>query len=207
LGDIGCTSFYPSKPLGCYGDGGMVFTDDDQTAALVRSLHVHGEGADRYENVRIGICGRLDAIQAAVLLGKLPAFEWEVQQRQRIAQRYTDALQDVVVTPAVRPGNRSVWAQYSIRVPDRTAFRARLAEAGIPTAVFYPKPLHLQDAFVCLGHRKGDMPVAERVACDIVSLPMHAYLDEPVQDRIIEHVRKAVAGQRPGAEPAARGVG
>jgi len=188
LGDIGCTSFYPSKPLGCYGDGGMVFTDDDETAALVRSLHVHGEGADRYENVRIGICGRLDAIQAAVLLGKLPALPWEIERRQEIAARYTEKLHDVAETPVIRPGNWSAWAQYCIRVKGRDLVRQRLQQVGVPTAVFYPRPLHLQKAFAYLGHSRGDFPVAEEVSQDILALPMHPYLEERTQDDIILHV-------------------
>jgi len=189
LGDIGCASFYPSKPLGCYGDGGMVFTNDDEVEALVRSLRVHGEGADRYENVRIGICGRLDAIQAAVLLGKLPAFPSEVERRQEVAARYTERLRDVAVTPVIRPGNRSVWAQYCIRIKNREAVRQRLQQAGVPTAVFYPRPLHLQKAFDYLGYKKGDFPVAEEISQDIVALPMHPYLDERTQDFIIGQLK------------------
>jgi len=194
LGDIGCTSFYPAKPLGCYGDGGMVFTDDEETAELVRSLRVHGQGGSRYENVRIGLCARLDAIQAAVLLGKLPAFDAELQRRQQVAERYSRALRGEVVTPSVRPGNRSAWAQYCIRVPRRDEFCRALEEEGIPTAVFYPIPLHLQRAFAPLGYRPGDFPVAEAAAREVVSLPMHAYLDERTQERIIQCVRRALDG-------------
>ena len=192
LGDMAGTSFYPPKPLGCYGEGGMIFTDCDESAEVIRSLRVHGQGEKRYENVHIGMNARLDAIQAAVLLGKLPTFEWEMQQRQQVAQRYTEGLKDVVTTPTVRADNVSAWAQYSIRVPDRQTLRASLAAADIPTAVFYPIPVHLQRAFSYLGYEVGSMPVAEEVARDIVSLPMHPYLAEETQDRIIEEVRHAV---------------
>jgi len=192
LADIGCASFYPSKPLGCYGEGGMVFTNSEETLEALRSLRVHGQGEDKYNNVRIGFNGRLEAIQAAVLLGKLPAFEREIEQRQVVAQRYSEALKDATVTPAVRPYNLSVWAQYSIRVKNRDEFQARLKAVGIPTAVFYPRPLHLQKAFEYLGHKEGDFPVTEEVARDIVSLPMHAYLDEKTQDFIISETLKAL---------------
>ena len=194
FGAIGCTSFYPAKPLGCYGDGGMVLTDSDELADVVRSLHVHGQGADRYEHVRVGICGRLDALQAAVLLGKLPRFAWEIEQRQRLAARYSEALAGAAVTPVVRPGNTSVWAQYCVRVPDRDGVQARLREAGVATAIFYPKPLHLQEAFAHLGGGRGDCPVSEAVAQDIIALPMHAYMDERTQDGIVAAVRAAVRG-------------
>ncbi len=195
FGDIGCTSFYPSKPLGCYGDGGMAFTGDEEIAALLRSLRMHGEGRDRYENVRIGICGRLDAIQAAVLLGKLPALPGEIERRQRVAARYTESLSELVPTPTVRPGNLSVWAQYCIRVKNRRAVQERLKRAGIPTCVFYPRPLHLQKAFAHLGYGEGDFPVAEEVSRDILSLPMHPYLDEETQDFIISHLKAALESE------------
>jgi dTDP-4-amino-4,6-dideoxygalactose transaminase len=172
----------------------MVLTDSDELAGLVRSLHVHGQGADRYEHVRVGICGRLDALQAAVLLGKLPRFPWEIEQRQRLAARYSGALAGAAVTPAVRPGNTSVWAQYCVRVPDRDGVQARLREAGVATAIFYPKPLHLQEAFAHLGGGRGDCPVSEAVAQDIIALPMHAYMDERTQDGIVAAVRAAVRG-------------
>ncbi len=194
FGDVGCASFYPAKPLGCYGDGGMVFVDSDEIAEVLRSLRVHGSGASRYDSVRIGTCARLDAIQAAVLLAKLPKFAWEIEQRQRIAARYSEALAELAVTPAVRAGNLSAWAQYCIRMEDRDGVRVRLREAGVPTAVFYPKPLHLQEAFADLGHGEGDFPVAEAVSRDIVALPMHPYLDEQTQDDIVAHVRAAAGG-------------
>ena len=194
FGKIGCTSFYPAKPLGCYGDGGMAFTDSNELAALLRSMRVHGQGDDRYDNVRVGICGRLDAIQAAVLLGKLPKLAWEIQQRQRVAVRYSEALAEVAATPPVRKGNLSVWAQYCARVRDRDGVQARLRTADTPTAIFYPKPLHLQGAFAGLGYAPGAFPVAEAVAADIIALPMHPYMDEETQDKIIAAVKAAVRG-------------
>jgi len=192
FGGIGCTSFYPAKPLGCYGDGGMIFTDDDGTAEVLRSLHVHGEGTQRYEHVRIGLCARLDAIQAAVLLGKLPAFPREIEMRQEVAERYTEMLRGIVITPTVRPRNNSVWAQYCIRVKDRKAVIRHLQEAGVPTAVFYPIPMHLQKAFAYLGGKEGDCPVAEAVSRDIMALPLHPYLDVETQQAIVSRVREAV---------------
>jgi len=192
FGDIGCTSFYPAKPLGCYGDGGMIFTNDDGAAEAFRSLRVHGEGAQRYEHVRIGLCARLDAIQAAVLLGKLPAFPREIQTRREVADRYSEMLRDVAVTPTVRPSNVSAWAQYCIRVKDREAVLSHLREVGVPTAVFYPIPMHLQKAFAYLGGKKGDCPVAEAVSRDIMALPMHPYLEAETQQLIVSHVREAV---------------
>jgi UDP-2-acetamido-2-deoxy-ribo-hexuluronate aminotransferase len=193
FGEIGCTSFYPAKPLGCYGDGGMVFTNSYALAEKIRSLRVHGEGERRYEHVQVGLNARLDAIQAAVLLGKFPKFEWEIEQRQRIAQRYSEKLDtpDIII-PTVLAGNTSAWAQYCIRVPNRDATCKRLNHAGIPTSVFYPIPLHLQKAFAYLDYEEGDLPVSERVSRDIMALPMHPYLNEETQDRIIGEVKEAV---------------
>jgi UDP-2-acetamido-2-deoxy-ribo-hexuluronate aminotransferase len=192
FGEMAGTSFYPPKPLGCYGEGGMVFTDSDELAGVIGSLRAHGQGADRYEHVRIGLNARFDAIQAAVLLGKLPAFPREIERRQEIAARYSEKLRGLITTPTVRPGNKSVWAQYCVRVPDREAVRAKLQQAGVPTSVFYPIPLHLQKAFAHLGGREGDMPVSEEVARDIMALPMHPYLDEPTQDFIIDQLLKTL---------------
>ena len=170
----------------------MVFTNSEEIVEVLRSLRVHGQGSNKYDNVRIGINARLDAIQAAVLLGKLPRFEWELEQRQVVAKRYDKALAGVATVPAVRSYNRSSWAQYSIRVKDREAVQARLKDAGVPTAVFYPKPLHLQQAFGYLGYKKGDMPISEEVARDIVSLPMHPYMDEKTQSLVIAQVKAAL---------------
>ena len=194
FGEIACTSFYPAKPLGGYGDGGMVFTDSDVFDEKIKSLRVHGEGAGRYQHVRVGMNARLDAIQAAVLLGKFPHFPDEVQARQRVAGRYTEKLSDIVArTPVMRPGNTSVWAQYSIAIPHRDAVREKLDEADVPTAVFYPLPLHLQEAFSDLGYNWGDLPVCEAASRRIMALPMHPFLDEETQDEVIDQLAKALS--------------
>lgn len=200
LGTIGAatsTSFFPAKPLGCYGDGGAVFTNDDELAAIMRSLRVHGQGSDKYDNVRIGMNGRLDTMQAAVLIEKLKIFPDEIAARDRVAKRYNEMLGDVVAVPVVAEGNTSVWAQYTIRVPNRDALAAALKAKGVPTAIYYPKPLHQQTAyskFPCAGN---GVPVSERLAGEVLSLPMHPYLEEAVQDRIIAAVREALgAGAR-----------
>jgi dTDP-4-amino-4,6-dideoxygalactose transaminase len=200
LGTIGAatsTSFFPAKPLGCYGDGGAVFTNDDELAAIMRSLRVHGQGSDKYDNVRIGMNGRLDTMQAAVLIEKLKIFPDEIAARDRVAKRYNEMLGDVVAVPVVAEGNTSVWAQYTMRVPNRDALAAALKAKGVPTAIYYPKPLHQQTAyskFPCAGN---GVPVSERLAGEVLSLPMHPYLEEAVQDRIITAVREALgAGAR-----------
>jgi UDP-2-acetamido-2-deoxy-ribo-hexuluronate aminotransferase len=186
LAAVAATSFFPAKPLGGYGDGGAIFTDRDELAATLRSIRVHGEGRDRYENVRLGLNGRLDSLQAAVLLVKLEIFDQEVVARQEVARRYQEGLQGVVEVPRVAPGCTSVWAQFSVLSEHREALQARLKEAGVPTAVYYPRPLHLQGAFAHLHHREGDFPVSEAVARRIFSLPMHPYLGEAEQQRIIK---------------------
>ena len=188
------TSFFPAKPLGCYGDGGAVFTDDDGLAETIRSLRVHGQGADKYDNARIGITGRLDTIQAAVLIEKLKIFPEEIEARQRIAQRYAEGLGEVVIVPRVPDVSTSVWAQYTIRLAPgaREGFSAALEREGIPTAVYYAKPLHRQTAYRHYPLADGGLPVSERLAEEVVSLPMHPYLDAPTQDRIIAAVRRAL---------------
>ena len=198
LGTFGlatATSFFPAKPLGCYGDGGAVFTDDDELAELVRSLRVHGHQADKYENVRIGMTGRLDTIQAAVLLEKLEIFPDEIAARDRVAQRYNAAFADVAIVPRVPAGYQSVWAQYTIRLKpgQRQAFAAALKAQGIPTAVYYAKPLHRQEAYQRFPIANGGLPVSDRLAEEVISLPMHAYLDVATQDRIVAAVRGALA--------------
>ena len=196
LAPVTVTSFFPAKPLGCYGDGGAVFTEDDELARIVRSLRIHGQGADKYENVRIGMTGRLDSIQAAVLIEKLKIFPDEISARDAVAARYHDGLRDLAIVPDLAEGMASVWAQYTIRVPagHRRGVIARLQAEGIPTAIYYPKPLHRQEAFRgCLVAGNG-LPMTDRLAEEVLSLPMHAYLDEPTQDRIIESVRRALAG-------------
>ena len=187
-------SFFPAKPLGCFGDGGAVLTDDDALADLIKSLRVHGQGTDRYDNVRIGLTGRLDTIQAAVLIEKLKIFPEEIAARDRIARRYAAGLADVVEVPQVPPGSTSVWAQYTIRLAPgrRDAVAAALKGQGIPTAIYYPKPLHRQEAYRHYPVVEGGLPVSERLADEVLSLPMHAYLDEAVQDRIVDAVRIAL---------------
>jgi len=198
LGTFGvatATSFFPAKPLGCYGDGGAVFTDDDALADVIKSLRIHGHGSDKYDNVRIGITGRLDSIQAAVLIEKLRIFPEEIEARGRIARRYNDALGDVVVVPRLPNDCSSVWAQYTIRVPTgrREGLAAALKAEGIPTAIYYPKPLHRQTAYKHFPTVEGSLPLSDRLAGEVISLPMHAYLEEPVQDRIVAAVRRALA--------------
>jgi dTDP-4-amino-4,6-dideoxygalactose transaminase len=188
-------SFYPSKPLACYGDGGAVFTDDAQLAEVVRSLRIHGYGAHSYDHVRIGMNGRMDTIQAAVLLEKLRIFPDELKRRNEVAARYDAALADIVKVPSVAPGCASAWAQYTIRVPAprREGFIAALKARGIPTAVHYPKPLHQQPAYKHFPSAGNGLPVSEMLAQEVVSLPMHPYLEPSVQDRIIEAVRETIA--------------
>jgi dTDP-4-amino-4,6-dideoxygalactose transaminase len=198
------TSFFPAKPLGCYGDGGAVFTDDDELAAIMRSLRVHGQGTDKYDNVRIGINGRLDTIQAAVLIEKLKVFADEIEARERIAQRYNAALADVAMVPEVAPGLTSVWAQYTIRLPSRSrdAVAAALKAQGIPTAIHYAKAVHQQVAYQDYPVAGNGLPVAERLAGEVLSLPMHPYLEPALQDRIVAAIHDAMLseGHRAAAE-------
>lgn len=191
LADIAATSFFPAKPLGGYGDGGAVFCDDEATAEALRSIRVHGQGRSRYENVRIGLNGRLDTLQAAVLLEKLRIFPEELELRQSVASRYSEALSSAYAVPDVAKGCISAWAQYSLLHPRRDAVIAQLQAAGIPTAIYYPVPLHLQTAFQYLGYQKGDLPISERIAMEIFSVPMHPYLDADTQDKIIAALLRA----------------
>jgi len=191
LAEIGCTSFFPAKPLGCYGDGGAIFTDDDDLAELFRSIRVHGQGSDRYEHVRLGLTGRLDTVQAAVLIAKLKIFEDELAARQIVADTYSGAIRQAglaLVTPTITQGCVSSWAQYSVLADDSAAredFRSRLRAKGFPTGVYYPRPLHLQPAFEYLGHRPGDFPVSEALAERVFSLPMHPYLSTAEVEEIV----------------------
>ena len=174
------TSFFPAKPLGCFGDGGAIFTDDDALADTLRSVRVHGQGADKYDNVRLGLTGRLDTIQAAILLEKLKIFEDEIVARNRAADRYSQALGNAVSVPHLADGCTSVWAQYTIRLPqgcDRNRFAATLRARGIPTAIYYPKSVHQQTAYEDFPVADGGLPVSEKLSEDVISLPMHAYLD------------------------------
>ena len=191
LAEVTATSFFPAKPLGCYGDGGALFTDDDELADRLRSLRVHGKGAHKYDNVHIGINGRLDTIQAAILLEKLPVFEEEIALRNRVAQRYGELLEELVVTPALRAGVSSVWAQYTIQSGERDAIAQELKRQGIPSAVYYPMPLHRQTAYKDYP-RAPDLAVSERLCAQVLSLPMHPYLEEEAQGRICDVIRQAL---------------
>lgn len=189
LSTIGCTSFFPSKPLGAYGDGGAIFTNDDELAEKMRMLLNHGQN-ERYKHKYIGINGRLDAIQAAVLNVKLKHFDKEVRLRDEIGSRYSDLLEDSdVITPKIAPNATSVYAQYSIRVKDREAMIEKLNKKEIPTAVHYPVPLHMQEAFKYLDYKEGDFPISELVSKQIMSLPMSAYLSEAEQDFVVQAIK------------------
>jgi UDP-2-acetamido-2-deoxy-ribo-hexuluronate aminotransferase len=190
------TSFFPAKPLGCFGDGGAIFTDDDELAQTLRSIRVHGQGSDKYDNVRLGLTGRLDTMQAAVLLEKLKIFEDEIAARNEIAERYARGLGNVVTVPRLAAGCSSVWAQYTIRLPagtDRDGFAAALKAQGVPTAIYYTKSMHQQTAYRDFPVADGGLPVSEKLSDDVISLPMHAYLDAASQERVIEAVRGALS--------------
>ena len=193
IGDAAATSFFPAKPLGCYGDGGCSFTDDDALADLLRSIRIHGQGRDKYENIRIGVNSRLDTIQAAILIEKLKIFSDELALRERVARRYAEgfARSNRVRVPHVIEGARSTWAQYTIQLPDRDRVKAELESAGIPSQIYYLTPLSVQR-----GYRKfpsAPLPVSEALGHTVLSLPMHPYLDEATQDRIIESVLESVS--------------
>jgi len=192
LADIAATSFFPAKPLGCYGDGGAVFTNNKELAEKLESLRVHGKGTDKYDNVRIGINGRFDSLQAAIVLAKMEVFAQEVEMRQAVALRYSEGLKNSVSVPYIPEGYMSVWAQYSILSDKKDTCMQNLTKAGIPTAVYYPKPLHLQTAFSYLGYKKGSMPVSEQIAEKIFSIPMHPYLNQEDQDKIMTIIKDAV---------------
>ena len=184
------TSFFPSKPLGCYGDGGAIFTDDSNLADVLRSVRVHGQGSDKYDNVRVGTNGRLDTMQAAVLLQKLSIFEDELATRRRVAATYTEALSGAVNAPS-KSDALSAWAHYTIRVPDRDQFRADLTQRDIPTAVYYPVALHDQPAYESCPRSPEGLGGAELLAREVVSLPMHPYLPSGHVERVIEAVARA----------------
>ena len=191
------TSFFPAKPLGCFGDGGAIFTDDADLASALRSVRVHGQGSDKYDNVRLGLTARLDTMQAAILLEKLKIFDDEIAARNGVAERYARGLGNAVTVPHVAADRVSVWAQYTIRLPagvDRDGFAAALKAQGIPTAIYYPKSMHQQTAYRDFPVADGGLPVSEQLSADVISLPMHAYLDAPTQQRVIEAVRGAVGG-------------
>lgn len=192
------TSFFPAKPLGAYGDGGAMFTDDDQLAEDLRSILFHGKGQNQYDNVRIGMTGRLDTMQAAILLEKLKIFDDEIAARQTVAQIYTEGLKGLVTVPHIPHGRMSVWAQYTTRLPegiDRDQLQKDLKDKGIPSAVYYAKPLHRQEAYAHNIIAGGELPVTDALSKDVLSLPMHPYLDASTQEYIIEHIESALKGQ------------
>ena len=196
FGDITTTSFFPAKPVGCYGDGGAIFTDNDEWAALMESYHIHGKGSDRYDNVRIGMNSRLDTIQAAILLVKLKAFkDYELTDVNKVAARYTEQLKEVVKTPVVPKGYYSSWAQYTIQVESkevRTKLQEALKANGIPTAIYYPIPMHRQTAFNYLNINDNLCPVSDQLAETVISLPIHPYLSEDDQSKICSAVCEAL---------------
>ena len=191
-GDAAATSFFPAKPLGCYGDGGCTFTNDDGLDELLRSIRIHGQGADKYENIRIGVNSRLDTIQAAVLIEKLKIFADEIEQRERIARRYSALLakSNRIRVPRVIEGGQSTWAQYTIEVPDRDRLHQDLKAKGIPTAIYYTTPLSAQRGYS--HYPSAPIPVSEALSKTVISLPMHPYLDEATQDKIVAAVLESV---------------
>ncbi len=193
LGDFATTSFFPAKPLGCYGDGGAIFTNDDDFRDVLHSIRVHGQGRDKYENIRLGITGRLDTMQAAVLLQKMTIFDDEIAARNAVADRYAAGLPKSIAAPAVLAGRTSVWAQYTVLLDNRDAVQQALQADGIPTMIYYMRPLHTQPPYAAFPQVPGGLPVTDRLAQRVLSLPMHPYLDAPTQERILEAVHRAVA--------------
>lgn len=191
LSEIASTSFFPAKPLGCYGDGGALFTNDDKLAHDMRAIRTHG-GVARHHHTLVGTNGRFDTLQAAIVLAKLDTFPWEVERRGQIGQKLSNMLEELCVTPVIAPSNTHVYGQYTIRLPNRDEAIATMKSQGIPTAVYYPKCLHEQPVFSGLGYRYGDFPNAERAAQEVLSLPMHPYLEDSDLDRIASAVRSAV---------------
>ncbi|GGD16916.1 DegT/DnrJ/EryC1/StrS family aminotransferase [Hyunsoonleella pacifica] len=191
LSTLGCTSFFPAKPLGCFGDGGAVFTSNEELADKIKSLRIHGQ-TRRYYHKYIGIGGRLDTIQASVLNEKLKYYENDIFRRQKAANLYTQKLKGFIETPIVQAGYTSVWAQYSIRIGNRDEVQSKLKEKGIPTAIHYPKPLHLQECFEYLGYNKNSFPVSELISNEIISLPMNPYITEEEIEYISENLKKAI---------------
>lgn len=199
FGHVASTSFYPAKPLGCYGDGGAIFTNDGELAETLRSVAFHGKGETQYDNVRVGINSRLDTIQAAILIEKLAILDEEMDARERIARRYCEGLANSVKVPRVPDGDRSAWALFSIETPHRDELKAHLQENGIPSVIYYVKPLHLQDAYAHYPRAPGGLPVSEALPQSILSLPMHPYLSDEDQDHVIETIRTFIAGKADGS--------
>lgn len=194
LAEITATSFFPAKPLGCYGDGGAIFTDDEHLADTMRSIRLHGKGKSKYDVVRLGINGRLDTIQAAILIEKLSIFSDEIERRSIVAARYTEALSNIVATPTISSHCRSAWAQYTIRIPKdkRDAVQANLKASGIPTEIYYPRPLNHQPAYRDCPVAIGGIPVSESMPSEVLSLPFHPYLSVETQDRIVAGLTTAL---------------
>ena len=196
FGTVGATSFYPAKPLGCYGDGGAMFTNDDALADRLRSFAFHGKGEKQYDNIHVGLNSRLDTLQAAILIEKLAILEDEMEARQKVAQRYRDGLHNVVKVAHVPEGHRSAWAQYAIETPHRDALKAHLQTLGIPTVIYYVKPLHLQDAYKHYPRTPKGLPVSEGLPERILCLPMHPYLSTEDQDRIVNAISDFLASRQ-----------
>lgn len=193
LAEVAATSFFPAKPLGCYGDGGALFTDDDALAELCRSIRQHGQGGHKYDIDRVGLNSRMDTLQAAILIEKLAIFEDEIERRQRIAERYNEGLRDVATTPVVGGNATSTWAQYTLQVDNRDRLAGTLKDQGIPTAIYYPRTLKKQQAYRAFPEAPDGIPVSERLSETVLSLPMHPYLDPELQARIIAAVRSAAS--------------
>lgn len=191
LASVTTTSFFPAKPLGCFGDGGAIFTDDDDLAKTMRSIRVHGQGSAKYETVRVGMNSRLDTLQAAILLAKIDIFAEEIDSRNRLADRYSDALKDIVIAPAKPERTISAWAQYTLRVKHRDIFQEVLSEAGVPTAIYYPLPMHLQPAYREFGGGLGSLPASEQLSGEVISLPMNPYWTDDDLRRVVEAVYAA----------------
>jgi UDP-2-acetamido-2-deoxy-ribo-hexuluronate aminotransferase len=192
LADVAATSFFPAKPLGCYGDGGAIFTNDESLNEKLVSIRVHGMGSHKYENIRIGINGRLDTLQAAVLISKLKIFESELKKRETIARKYRERLGGLVRFQKIPHNCTSAWAQFSFLCRDRNSLISKLDSQNIPSAVYYPKPLHLQSAFSMLNYKRGDFPVAETISDTILSIPMHPYLSDEEIDYITETIQNSL---------------
>lgn len=195
FGDVSATSFFPAKPLGCYGDGGAIFTDNKDLYEHMASIRIHGQGSDRYDNVRIGLNGRMDTLQAAVILAKLPLLEKELEMRQEAAHTYTELLRDFFTVPHIDEGYYSAWAQYTIRAKDehqRSHIMGKMKEKGIPLMIYYPIPLHMQTAFSYLGYRPEDLPNCKDIAKQVFSVPMHPYLSIEEIQTICDGLKETV---------------
>ena len=192
LAQYNTTSFFPAKPLGCYGDGGAIFTDDDELAAVMRSIRVHGQGKAKYETVRVGLNSRLDTLQAAILLAKIAIFREETERRNALADFYSKRLRSEVRVPEKPVGVTSAWAQYTLRVPQRDAMQRALAEAGVPTAIYYPLPMHLQPAYAAFGRGQGSLPASELLSQEVLSLPMNPYWSDDEAERIVAAILGAL---------------